>query len=89
MCGVAGPDSQAMERELGSFLDVVRRGKLTPVAFVEQLEAIHGRFLGDELNSDEPVKARLDALAAYEELLSDIDRHHQIELLAQALGVDP
>ena len=36
------------------------------------------------------VKRRRDAASAYERLIraTDIDRHHHIEVLAQALGVD-
>jgi len=34
------------------------------------------------------VKRRHDASVAYQRLDSDIDRHHHLERLAQALGVD-
>ena len=88
MRGVAVADSEEMQQELRAFLDVVRDGQLTPATFLQQLEAIHGRFLGNDFNSVEHAKARQHALAAYDEFTGGIDRHHEIEQIAHALGID-
>ena len=77
-----------MHDELAALLEEAHEGKLSPEEFSAQLGLIHARFLGDDLNSPENTKARVAALKAYEQLISYIDRQHQTELLAAALGIE-
>jgi hypothetical protein len=78
-----------MRVALRELLDIAQDGALSPSAFVEQLDAIHARYLGRDADVPEVVNARRKALAAYDELTSGRDRHHQLELLADALGIGP
>jgi hypothetical protein len=81
-------DEAAMQRELADLLTLVRNGQVDPSDFTARLEALHARFLGDDANAPEIVERRRAASAAYDELTAGTDRHHQLELLAKALGVD-
>ena len=80
--------SAAMHRDLAELLTTARAAELTPADFPARLESIHRRhLLAEQADSPEFVKRRADALAAYDELTLGIDRHHQLEALAQALDV--
>jgi hypothetical protein len=83
-----GKPNEQMQAELGELLSVARAGELAPTDFLERLESIHARYLGDEALAPEFVSRRGQALAAYDEVRLGVDRHHQLELLAQALGVE-
>jgi hypothetical protein len=74
---------------LGDLLDVAHDGTLSPDAFAERLESIHARYLGRDANAPAALAARRKAVAAYDELTSGRDRHHQLELIADALGIGP
>jgi hypothetical protein len=86
---VTSPRPEAMQDELVALLEEAQERELSPEEFSERLGLIHARFLGDDLNSPENVKGRRAALKAYEQLLDDIEEHHQIELIAEALRIDP
>ena len=84
-----GKPNEQMQGELGELLSVVRGEGLAPAEFLERLESIHIRYLGDDSNAPEFVTRRRKAFAAHEEFTMGVDRHHQLELLAQALGLEP
>jgi hypothetical protein len=50
---------------------------------------LHVRFLGSDADRPEVVRQRRDAAAAYDDLIAgaDMDRHHHLERLAQALAL--
>ena len=79
-----------MRRELGELLSSGRGGELDPNDFAVRLESLHARFLGDAADSPEMAKGRQHAVKAYKHLIAgtDVDRHHHIELLAEALDPD-
>lgn len=77
----------AMQIELTELVDVARAGELTPAEFGERVELIHARHLGGDIDASEFVNGRQRALAAYEEYLTGRDRHHELEKIAEALGV--
>ena len=82
-------ESEAQMRvELGELLDVAHDGVLSPTVFAERLDSIHTRHLGTDANSPAAMEARRKAVAAYDKLTSGRDRHHQLELIANALGID-
>lgn len=60
---------------------------LPPADFESQLTAISERYLGAEADSNLAQTRRRVAIAAYDRLLAqkDVDRHHHIERLAEAL----
>jgi hypothetical protein len=78
-----------MRVALSELLGVAHDGTLSPSAFGERLGSIHARYLGPDVNAPAVVEARRKALAAYDELTSGRDRHHQLELIADALGIGP
>ena len=79
--------NEQMQRELSELMSVARIDELAPADFLERLESIHVRYLGEGAYSPEFVDRRRRALAAYDEVTMGIDRHHELELLADALGV--
>ncbi len=82
-----GSENAELERELTELLETARTAELTPADFLARLESIHARHLGSEANSPELVDRRLEALAAYDEITLGLDRHHELERLARALGI--
>ena len=78
---------EQMQRELAELMSVARVDELAPADFLERLESIHVRYLGESAYSPELVDRRRRALAAYDEVTLGVDRHHELELLAEALGV--
>jgi hypothetical protein len=77
-----------MRRELGELLASARSGELPASVFAARLVSLHGRFLGEDANTPGMVERRRVASVAYDDLTSGTDRHHDLERLAQALGVD-
>ncbi len=77
-----------MRVELGELLDVAHDGTLSPTVFAERLDSIHARYLGPDASSPAAIETRRKALTAYDKLTSGRDRHHQLELIANALGID-
>lgn len=80
-----------MTRELGELLAAARSGELDVTDFAERLDSLHTRFLGDAAATPEMVEHRRRAVRAYQNLVAgiDMDRHHHLELLAEALNADP
>jgi hypothetical protein len=83
------PDDEQMRLELRSLLDSARGCELAPADFATRLESIHARFLASNATTPEMLKRRRDAAAAYDDLIvgADMDRHHHLELLAQAIDL--
>jgi len=79
--------NEQMQRELSELMSVARIDELAPADFLERLESIHVRYLGEGAHSPEFVDRRRRALAAYDEVTMGVDRHHELELLADAFGV--
>jgi hypothetical protein len=77
-----------MQADLAALHAAAADGRMEPGAFLEQLQLIHLRDLGDEADLPAFVRARHRAYMAYEELTLGRDRHHQLELLAVALGIE-
>jgi len=82
-------DRELMQRQLADLLTSVRGGELTPSDFTVRLESLHARFLGEAANTPDMVERRRVASKAYDDLTLGIDRHHDLERLAEALGIDP
>ncbi len=82
------PSEAQMGVALCELLDVAHDGALSPAVFAERLDSIHARYLGPDANSRAAIEARRKAVAAYDKLTSGRDRHHQLELIADALGID-
>ena len=78
-----------MRIALRELLDVAHDGTLSPSAFAERLDSIHARYLGGDADAPAAHAARRKAVAAYDELTSGRDRHHHLELIADALGIGP
>jgi hypothetical protein len=80
----------AMRREIGDILASARWGEFEPAVFGARLEEVHARFLGDQAGAPDIVEQRHLAEKAYVQLLTGTEeRHHYLELMADALGVDP
>jgi hypothetical protein len=79
-----------MLHELGAILASARRREMEPSDFAARLESLHARFLGANANTPDMVRRRCVVAKAYDDLIAgaDMDRHHHLELLAQALGLD-
>jgi hypothetical protein len=74
--------------DLAALLRDVRAGELTSADFYERLSDIHGRHLGDDANSAANEMSRIRALRAFEGLTREApSRHHELERLADALGI--
>jgi len=86
--GVPGSAEEQMRGELGALLASVRDGELEPSTFEARLELLHARFVGKDASTRGMVERRRVAAVAYDDLTSGTDRHHDLERLAQALGVD-
>jgi len=77
-----------MHDELNALFWDARNESLTPSEFRERLEALHQRYFGVEADSRELVTRRLEAGAAYDEFRGTLERHHAVERLAHALGLN-
>lgn len=75
----AEPPEQ-MHAELAALLQEVAYGELTSPAFGDQLTQIHTRYLGEEANAPSNESRRGLGREAP-------SRHHELELLAESLGV--
>jgi len=87
---VEAANEEQLHRELTALVASTRNGELTPTDFSERLDALDARFLGEAAHRPEMVERRRAAAAAYDQLTSgkDLDTHHHLEKLAEALGVD-
>ena len=84
----AGLDER-MQVELKELLDLAAVTEMAPVELQERLESIDARYLGDGAGRPEIVERRQRVVAAYTRLTRDIERHHQLEAMSQALGFEP
>jgi hypothetical protein len=88
---VTARNDQQMRRELNQLLASAHTDKLDPSELAERLQSLHDRFLGAAANRPDMIKRRHDAAKAYANLIAgiDIERHHNHELLTQALELNP
>ena len=86
---MAGVNDEQMRREVGELLKSARGDELEPSEFAARLASLHGRLLPAAADTRELVRRRRDASRAYGKLAAgtDIERHHNLELLAHALDV--
>ena len=77
-----------MRRELVDLFVLARDGELARSDFHDRLKSLHARFLGADADAPDMVGRRRVASKAYDDLSSGTDRHHDLERLAQALGID-
>jgi hypothetical protein len=82
-------DGDRMERELRDLVASVASGEIPPATFNAQLESLHARLLGEDANTVAMVEHRVAAAKAYAKLSSGTDRHHDLEQLRSALGINP
>ena len=87
---MGGLAEEQMQQELRAILASAERCELEPSDFVASLGSLHARFFGAKANTPDLVRSRSVAAKAYDDLLAGtgMDRHHHLERLAQALGVD-
>jgi hypothetical protein len=79
-----------MRPDLTALLGDASAGELTSSDFYERLTDIHLRHLGDDTNSAANQMSRARALRAFEGLTREApSRHHELERLADALGISP
>lgn len=79
-----------MRADLAVLLNAVRAGELETASFYDRLEEIHRRHLGTEAGSEDWVEARLRAVRIFDGLgTTEASRHHQLEALAESLGIGP
>lgn len=85
---MTGSGEERLRRELGELFAAVRVGEVSVPDFAERLESLHARFLGKDAEALEMVERRKLAIKAYEHLTAGIERHHNLELIAEALGIN-
>ncbi len=73
-----------MAHELEQLFVAAQDRELPPAAFISRLESLHARLLGAGADTPEMVERRHSASLAHRRLATDIDRHHHLELLAEA-----
>lgn len=82
-------DEDRTQSELRDLLAAARAGELESREFTARLESLHERLLGDGASTPEMTERRRAASKVYDELSAGMDRHHDLERLAQALGIEP
>ncbi len=85
---MAHSDDEPLRLELNDLFASARSGQLERADFVARLQSLHAHFLGEEASGPKMMEQRRNAAKAYDHFLSGTDRHHDLERLAQALGVD-
>ena len=83
---LAEPDEE-MQRELSKLVSVARISGLTRLTFWNGSSRSMFVTLARVLTRGKFVERRRRALAAYDEVTMGVDRHHELEMLADALGV--
>jgi hypothetical protein len=77
-----------MHAELSALLRDATAGELSPADFYDRLTQIQTRHLGDNANTAANKSKRAKALRAFEGLKREApSRHHELELIAGALGI--
>lgn len=75
-------------RELAALLRAAARSELSSSGFSDRLTRIHTRRLGEDADTRTNEARRVKALRAFENLTREAtSRHHELELLAETLGV--
>ena len=81
---------EQMRADLAALLGEASAGELSSAAFHDRLTQIHTRHLGENADTAANKTRRADALKAFERLTREApSRHHEFELIAAALGIQP
>jgi hypothetical protein len=79
-----------MRADLTALLGEATAGELSSAGFRDRLAQIHTRYLGDNADTAANRTRRSKALRAFERLRREApSRHHELELIADALGIQP
>jgi hypothetical protein len=79
-----------MRPELAALLSNAASGGMSSADFYDRLMGIHIRLLGEGANAPANETRRVKALRAFDGLVREApSRHHELELLADALGIAP
>ena len=81
--------NEQMQRELRQILAEAQTGDMSSAAFRDGLESIHRRYLGADADLPANARSRRRASELYDDRLGTIERHHQLERVGRALGVEP
>jgi hypothetical protein len=81
---------EPIRADLAALLGDAAAGDLSSADFYDRLTQIHTRHLGDNANTPANKTSRARALRAFEHLGREApSRHHELELIAEALGIQP
>ena len=88
---MATNNDEQMRQELHELFVTARTCELTTADFATRLASVHARYLGSAAQTPDLLKRRRNAATVYDNLLADtdMDRHHHLELLAEALDLLP
>jgi hypothetical protein len=81
-------ENDGLVRELQVLLAGVKAGEFGLDDFSPRLDAIHRAHLGDAANEPELAAARRKAGDRHADYVLSIERHHGLERLARALGIE-
>jgi hypothetical protein len=81
--------NEQMQRELREILAEAQSGEMSSAAFSDGIELIHRRHLGVDADLPANTRSRRRASELYDDRLGTIERHHQLERVGRALGVEP
>jgi hypothetical protein len=81
--------NEQMQHDLREVLDEAHSGAMTSAAFRDALESIYRRHLGEDAELPGNIEARREASELYDDRLGTIERHHQLERVGRALGLEP
>jgi len=81
---------EQMRSDLAALLGEASASVLSSADFYERLRRIHTRHLGEKADTPTNATRRAEALKAFERLTREApSRHHEFELIAVALGIQP
>jgi len=80
--------NEQMQHELREMLEDAYANEMPSAAFRDRLELIHRRYLGEDADLPRYIESRREAGELYDDRLGTIERHHQLELVGRALGLE-
>lgn len=81
-------DADALQHDLRTLLTDVKSTDLGAAEFAERLEAIHRAHFGDDAGHSDLIAARRKSGVRHADYVLSIERHHALERLARALGLE-
>jgi len=81
--------NEQMQHDLREILGKAQAGAITSAAFRDALESIYRRHLGEDADLPGNIEARREAGELYDDRIGTIERHHQLERVGRALGLEP